>query len=87
MANIEVPKTRAEVIWENLQVAVLALTIMGQALVGGLYLIAQFIWLVANMISLIRNFVLGRPMADKIKDGGLCGLTVALIALRVYGIY
>lgn len=80
------PSTKI-VVWENLQVAVLMLTIAGQALVGGLYLFAQLIWLVANVTSLIRDFVLGRPMADKVKNGGLVGLTLALIILRIVGIY
>lgn len=86
-AQVSPIPSRKIVVWENLQVAVLGLTIAGQALVGGVYLIAQLIWLVANVVSLSRDFVLGRPMADKIKNGGLCGLTIALIALRMLGIY
>lgn len=83
----QVAPSRKIVVWENLQVAVLALTIAGQAVVGGLYLLAQIIWLVANVVSLSRDFVLERPMADKVKNGGLCGLTIALITLRLLGIY
>lgn len=83
----EMPKSKKELIWENLQVLVLALTIAGQALVGGLYLVAQCIWLIANVIAFSRNFILQRPLADKIKDGAMVGLTSALIILRVAGIY
>ena len=83
----EVKQDRKTIIWENLQVLVLMLTIAGQALVGGVYLLAQVIWMAANVIAFTRNFVLGRPMADKIKDGAMCGLTAALIILRVAGIY
>lgn len=74
-------------VWENLQLVVLFGTIAGQALVGGLYLLAQGIWLVCNITALTRNFVLNRPIADKVKDAGLTGLTVALIILRITGIY
>lgn len=81
------PKSKKELIWENLQVLTLALTIAGQALVGGLYLVAQCVWLIANVIAFSRNFILQRPLADKIKDGAMCGLTSALIILRVAGIY
>lgn len=73
--------------WENAAIACFGLTVLGQGLVGGLYLVAQFIWLTANIISLVRNVVLERPKADKMRDAGLIGLTVALIMLRVLGVY
>lgn len=74
-------------IWENLQIIVLFGTILGQILVGGLYFIAQSVWLACNLLSLIRDFVLGRPLADKIKNAGLCGVTIGLIVLRMIGVY
>ena len=80
-------KSTKIVVWENLQLLALAGTIAGQALVGGLYLVAQSIWLACNVLSLTRDFVLKRPMADKIKNAALCGLTAALIVLRICGIY
>lgn len=80
-------KTKKERLWENVAVLCFALTVLGQGLVGGLYLVAQGVWLIANVISLARNVVLERPTADKVRDGGLIGLTTALIALRVLGIY
>lgn len=80
-------KTKNERVWENVAVLCFALTVLGQGLVGGLYLAAQGVWLIANIISLIRNVVLERPTADKVRDGGLIGLTTALIVLRVLGVY
>lgn len=79
--------TRKVKIWENLQLVVLFGTILGQVLVGGLYFVAQSVWLAGNMLSLTRDFVLHRPIADKVKNAGLCGVTVALIILRAAGIY
>lgn len=73
--------------WENAAILCFTLTVAGQGLVGGLYLVAQGIWLTANIISLIRNIVLNRPKADKLRDAGLIGLTIALIILRLFGIY
>lgn len=73
--------------WENAAILCFALTVAGQGLVGGLYLVAQGIWLTANIISLVRNIVLDRPKADKLRDAGLIGLTMALIILRLFGIY
>lgn len=83
----EEKKTAKVIVWENLQLLALAGTVAGQALVGGLYLVAQGIWLACNVLSLVRDFVLKRPAADKIKDAALSGLTLALIVLRVCGIY
>lgn len=65
---------------ENLQLLGLALTIIGQVLVRfDLALIAQLIWLAANIIALGRDFYLYRPAADKIKNSALCALTLALV--------
>ena len=81
------PKSKKETVWENLQLLVFAGTVSGQILVGGLYFVAQSIWLACNILALVRDFALGRPVADKIKNAGLCGMTLALIILRIMGIY
>lgn len=85
--KIESPKSTREKSWENIAVLCFALTVLGQGLVGGFYLVAQVVWMVANVINLIRDFVLKRPKADKIRDAGLCALTTVLIILRLAGIY
>lgn len=65
---------------ENLQLLGLALTIVGQILVRfDLALVAQLIWLAANIIALGRDFYLYRPAADKIKNACLTALTAGLI--------
>lgn len=86
---LDVPeqKDTKTAVWENLQLLVLGGTILGQVLVGGLYFVAQSIWLACNMLALTRDVVLKRPVADKVKNAALCGLTLALIVLRVLGIY
>lgn len=83
----EQKKTTKLVVWENLQLLCLFGTILGQILVGGLYFVAQSVWLACNVLALTRDFVLHRPMADKVKNAGLCGVTIALIVLRAMGIY
>ena len=80
-------KDTKTLVWENLQLACLFGTILGQILVGGLYFVAQSIWLACNVLALVRDFALHRPLADKIKNAGLCAVTVALIILRIVGIY
>ena len=65
---------------ENLQLLGLALTIIGQVLVRfDLALIAQSIWLAANVIALGRDFYPYRPVADKIKNAALTALTAGLV--------
>ena len=65
---------------ENLQLLGLGLTIIGQVLVRfDLALVAQLIWLVANIIALGRDFYLERPAADKIKNACLTALTAGLV--------
>lgn len=65
---------------ENLQLLGLTLTIIGQVLVRfDLALVAQLIWLAANVIALGRDFYLYRPAADKIKNAALTALTFGLV--------
>ena len=74
-------KPRAHVKFvENLQLLGLALTIIGQVLVRfDLALVAQSIWLAANIIALGRDFYLYRPVADKVKNAALTALTLGLV--------
>lgn len=66
-------------LFENLQYLTLALTIAGQVLIGGNYFAGQGCWLVANLISVARCFVLHRPPADTVKESALTALTLGLI--------
>ena len=80
-------KTTARKVWENMQYFNLALTIAGQLLVAELYLVAQGVWTLANVIALVRDFVLKRPAADIVRDTGMLALSVSLVTLRILGIY
>ncbi len=66
-------------VWENIQLFVLMLTIIGQVTVGASFIIGQGLWLVANTIALIRDFILKRPTADKIKNATLWAITCGLV--------
>lgn len=80
-------RTISRVIWENAQFFVLALTIAGQMFVGVAFFIGQGLWAVANIISVIRDFILRRPVADIVKDSAMTAITIALITLRLLGLY
>lgn len=80
-------KSTKQLIWENLQLLVLAGTIAGQCIIGASFLIGQGIWWVCNAIALIRDFALHRPPADKIKNASLLGITTGLIVIYFLGIF
>ena len=80
-------KSTWEFVWENLQLLCLGLTIAGQILIGGSYVIGQGIWLVSNVICLTRDFVLRRPMADKVKNATLTAITLTLVINYFLGIF
>lgn len=64
---------------ENAAYLVLMLTIAGQIVATGSVLMAQIIWLSANVISVVRDYILDRPMADKVRDWALCGITGGIV--------
>jgi len=72
---------------ENLQLLGLALTIIGQIIIGGTYIGGQGVWLVANLIAVFRDFYLHRPLADKIKNGTLTAITLGLCVCWFIGIF
>lgn len=79
-------KTTTTKVWENLQYIVLGLTIVGQVITNvpmwGV-LAAQSVWLVSNLIATVRDFILKRPTADKVKNICLTGITIGLVILGI----
>lgn len=74
-------------VWENMQLLTLMGSICGQTTIGMSFLLGQSLFLAANIIALTRNFVLHRPVADKVKDGCLTALTLGLIIAYLLGAY
>ena len=69
---------------ENLQYITLICLIFAQCVVGSNFYFGQIIYLIANVVSVFRTFVLNRPTADKIKDTSCLAITVGLIAFRFF---
>jgi hypothetical protein len=69
--------------FENLNYVVLMGLIIAQCIIGKWYLIGQGIYLICNVISVTRDFVLKRPKADKIKDLSCTAITIGLILLAI----
>lgn len=69
-----------EKIITNAQYLVFVLLILGQVTIGKSYVLGQTIYLVANIISITRCFLLRRPKADKVKDMGCTVVTIGCLA-------
>ena len=72
-----------EKIFEGLGYIVLIGLIVGQCIIGKWYVAGQTVYLLCNVISVTRSFVLKRPKADKVKDICCTAITVGLILLAL----
>ena len=72
------------IFWEIVGYSTLALCIFGQIAVGYVYLVAQTAYLVANVLSVVRDFALDLPRANKVRDVVFTGITVALIVIKIF---
>ena len=70
--------------WELVGYSTLALCIFGQIAVGYVYLVAQVAYLVANVFSVVRDFALDLPRANKVRDVVFTGITLALIVIKIF---
>ena len=69
--------------WEIIGYITLALCVFGQIAVGYVYLVAQGIYLIANLASVARDFALELPNANKVKDVVFSAITIGLIVIRI----
>lgn len=89
MQMTEIRETRKEdskvtIVFTNLQYLVLIGLLVAQSVVGANFYIGQFIYLTANIIAVVRNFVLRRPLPDKVKDCSCLGVTIGLILFNFF---
>lgn len=75
-----------EKFWENSMYAVIVLLVIGQITVGWLFYVGQGAYLVGNIISVLRDFKMDRPKADKIKNLLFAAITIGLIMLRMLNV-
>ena len=67
--------------WELIGYSTLALCIIGQITVGKWYLIAQSVYLLANIGGVWRDFALDLPRANKVRDIAFTAITIGLILI------
>lgn len=75
-----------EKFWENSMYAVIVLLVIGQITVGWLFYVGQGAYLIGNIISVLRDFKMDRPKADKIKNLLFVAITIGLIMLRMLSV-
>ena len=61
----------------------MAITVIGQCIVGNNVLIGQGLFLVSNITYLCRDFYLHRPIADKIKNTLFTAITIGIILFNL----
>lgn len=76
-------KRKFRMVMENAQYVVLFSLIIAQCVVGKNFYLGQGIYLLANIVSTVRCFVLGRPNADKVKDVSCLAITLGLIIFNL----
>lgn len=74
---------KSQMVWKELNYLVLITLITAQCVVKADFLIGQFVYLFANTLSFVRCFILRRPIADRIKDGCMLGITVGLVVMTM----
>lgn len=62
---------------------ILALLIIGQCLVRISFVAGQVVYLLANVLAVLRVFALHRLPADKIKEISCLGITTGLLLISV----
>lgn len=60
---------------------ILALLIIAQCIIRVSYAGGQFIYLITNILALVRCFVLHRQRADKVKEIACLAITIGLLGL------
>ena len=69
---------------ENSMYVIMALLILGQGFVGANYLFGQACFLIGNIFSVVRDFALKRPMADKVKNVFFTAFTIVLMYIYLH---
>lgn len=68
----------------NLAYVSIVFTVVAQCIVGGSFYFGQGCFLIANTINVIRDFMLKRPAADKIKNVTFWAITIGIILFNYF---
>ena len=71
-------------IWDYLGYSIIFMIMLGQVVVSIDVLWGNGVYLVCNLVSVVRTFSLKRPACDKVKDVACLALTLGIILLKVF---
>lgn len=71
-------------IWETVGYITLMLCVIGQITVGKWYVLAQVVYLISNILGVIRDYKMQLPRANKVRDWVFTGITAALIIVAIF---
>ena len=75
---------KSTVLWECIGYITLLLCVIGQVTVGWYFILAQSLYLLANILGVIRDIALKLPRANLVRDVVFAGITIALIIIRIF---
>lgn len=70
--------------WEIIGYITLLLCVVGQITVGWYFILAQSLYLLANVVGVVRDIALKLPRANLVKDVVFAGITIALIIIKIF---
>ena len=73
---------KSTILWETICYITLLLCVIGQITVGWYFIFAQSLYLLANILGVIRDIALKLPRANLVRDIVFAGITVGLIVIR-----
>jgi len=76
---------KKEIFWVNMQYVNLALCLFGQIAIGWFFIPAQIAYLIGDIIAVVRNITLHRPIADHVRDLTFTIITIGIIIIKVFG--
>lgn len=74
---------KTKVTWENLGYFILFGLIMGQIFIGHNFVIGESIYVITDIIIILRDFKLKRPKSDIIKNGVLTLLASGALVTNI----
>ena len=73
---------KSTILWETIGDITLLLCVIGQNTVGWYFIFALSLYLLANILGVIRDIALKLPRANLVRDIVFAGITVGLIVIR-----
>lgn len=87
IVNTKFAEENNAMVWEVAGYAGLALTILGQVVIGVNYLGGQGCWLVANALYLSKAYAQDLGRAEMVRNVAMSALTAGLMVAKIFGAF